>query len=122
MENRNLLHRSKIHQFKAWLILWGYEPEKNDKNRQVLRWKVKGSHMPIIFDGKSSEHFLCNDAAVPFVKNFINTEYDSETVEIKKATVKDLQNFLTALIDGKMSYNSYKEIAEDLLELVENKE
>ena len=72
MARKNILHRSKLEEFKAWLPKNGYVPIEKAAAFEVLRWKVIGSPMPIIFDGKSSEHFSCNDASVATVCKFIN--------------------------------------------------
>jgi hypothetical protein len=72
MARRNLLHRNKLADFKLWLMMMNYSPIANAADFEVLRWKVKGSPMPIIFDGKSKQHLSCNEAAVPFIKMFIN--------------------------------------------------
>ena len=72
MARKNLLHRNKIAEFRSWLIGNGYSPIENAAAFEVLRWKVKGSAMPIIFDGKSKEHLSCNEAAITFVSSFIN--------------------------------------------------
>ena len=68
MARRNLLHRSKLGEFKSWLVSNGYFPIDNAADFEVLRWKVKGSPMPIIFNGKSKEHFSCNEASLLFIK------------------------------------------------------
>ena len=72
MACRNILHRNKLNDFKDWLINRGHHPICNNANFEVLRWKVKGSPMPIIFDGKSKEHYSCNESSVRFVRDFIN--------------------------------------------------
>lgn len=72
MANRNSLHRNKLEDFKLWLIGEGYKPIENNAQYEVLRWKVKGQPMPIIFDGKSTEHLSCNQASIDFVRKFIN--------------------------------------------------
>lgn len=74
MARKNILHRSKLEEFTAWLNAEGFEPVERAANFEVLRWKVKGQPMPIIFDGKSPEHFSCNDASVQTVYKFINRE------------------------------------------------
>ena len=73
MANRNILHRSKLEDFTTWLKDNGYHPVKNNAQFEVLRWKVKGQTMPILFDGKSSEHFSCNEASTPFVLSYIES-------------------------------------------------
>tara|TARA_R110000772_G_C13098671_1_gene419434 strand:- start:370 stop:603 length:234 start_codon:yes stop_codon:yes gene_type:complete len=72
MARRNLLHRNKLLEFNYFLIANGYSPVENAAAFEVLRWKVKGSPMPIVFNGKSKQHLSCNEAAVPFIKMFIN--------------------------------------------------
>jgi hypothetical protein len=74
MACRNILHRSKLEAFKCWLISNNHNPIENNASFEVLRWKVKGSPMPIIFNGKSKEYFSCNESSVPFVRMFLNSQ------------------------------------------------
>jgi len=73
MAMRNLLHKTKLSAFESWI-----------KNRddcfimptkgqfEVLRFKANSSRsMPMIFKGKSADHYSCNEASIPFVKQFI---------------------------------------------------
>ena len=70
MANRSLLHRSKLEAFKSWLGSYALPPVGK---WEVLRWKNRsGQPMCIVFDNAhSSEHLSCNDAATPFVRDFI---------------------------------------------------
>ncbi|WP_417764657.1 hypothetical protein [Shewanella chilikensis] len=77
MAARNLLHRTKLEEFKEWLEKnYGWVIREPKGIYEVLRWdnrsddKYKGV-MPIIFNGKSKEHFSCNEAAAQYVKKFI---------------------------------------------------
>tara|TARA_R110000787_G_scaffold272267_1_gene379639 strand:- start:356 stop:601 length:246 start_codon:yes stop_codon:yes gene_type:complete len=72
MADRNSLHRNKLEDFKVWLVGKGYNPVENHAQHEALRWKVKGQPMPIIFNGKSSEHLSCNQSSLNFVYEFIN--------------------------------------------------
>jgi len=78
MAIRNVLHRSKLEDFKAWLSKNGFVPLEPKGTFEVLRWKVIGQPMGIIFDGKSPEHLSCNNAARPMVFKFV-TEARGET-------------------------------------------
>ncbi len=69
MANRHLLHRSKLSAFREWL---GAELLPPVGPYEVVRWKGKqGQPMRIVFDGSSSQHLSCNEAAIPDVESFI---------------------------------------------------
>ena len=72
MANRNLLHRSKLSEFVVWLNENGHDYVEKPAEYQVISWNAVSGPKPIIFDGKSSEHYSCNEASVPFVMNFLN--------------------------------------------------
>lgn len=96
MSNKNVLHRSKLEDFIQWLVDKGHSPIKNAASFQVLRWKVKGSPMPIIFDGKSPEHFSCNAASIDFVYDFIKESKKAKAMSVvewlaKVAYIDDLK-------------------------------
>ncbi len=78
MNRKNILHRNKLSEFRLWLIANGQRPVENAAAFEVLRWKVAGKPMPIIFDGKSSEHLSCNEASMSFVYEFINEKSKEE--------------------------------------------
>lgn len=75
MARRNLLHRSKMENFKSWLennYGWVIQPCKGPY--EILRWSIGyeyGGQMPIIYDGSSRQHLSCNEASVPYVKRFL---------------------------------------------------
>lgn len=71
MARRNLLHRSKLEDFKFWLEENGQEilPTKGDF--EVLRWKNGKNPMAIIFNCQSTDHFSCNEVSISFVRKFI---------------------------------------------------
>lgn len=73
MAQRCLLHISKLADFEKWLAEQGHDvyPPKGDWEK--CRWQGnKGKPMPIIYDRiGSSEHYSCNEAAVPYVRRFI---------------------------------------------------
>lgn len=71
MAIRNVLHRDKLDDFKSWLSENGFTPLEPKGDFEMLRWKnTKGQPMCIIFNGKSSEHLSCNNAARPLVLKF----------------------------------------------------
>lgn len=79
MAARNLLHRSKLDDFKVWLEKnygWVTLPKKGAY--EVLRWSDGryGESMKIIFDGKSKQHYSCNEASIPYIKKFISDSKD----------------------------------------------
>lgn len=73
MAARNLLHRSKLNEFKKWL----YENYGDIELSPVGQYEVMrlsdgryGEPMKIIFNGKSKEHFSCNEASIKYVVKF----------------------------------------------------
>lgn len=76
MAKRNLLHKSKIDEFKSWLEKnYGLVIEPCKGQYEVLRWSKGdkyGGPMPIIYESKSSQHYSCNEASIPYVKKFIS--------------------------------------------------
>ncbi len=120
MANRNLLHRSKLADFKLWLEENGHITVDNPAAYQVLSWKAKSGPKPIIFDGKSSEHFSCNEASVPFVLNFIGKE-ESRVSKSKNGSIKDFSKALVSI--GQLLGSSDSAIAylkEEESELIES--
>lgn len=85
MARKNILHRSKFNEFCVWLNEKGIAYTTNAAQYEVLRWKADHGPMPIIFDGKSSEHFSCNEASLKFIHEFINCQrkplLDRDTVK-----------------------------------------
>jgi len=74
MSNRSLLHRSKLEEFKQWLADNGWKIEKPNGGYEVLRWKGETRQpKPIIYDRHDGDHYTANDAAVPYVYQFIKT-------------------------------------------------
>lgn len=76
MANRNTLHKSRLSEFRAWLQKQGYVVLKPKGTFEVLRWENRiGKPMPILFDRSDAlEHYTSNDAAFPFVKQFLRTK------------------------------------------------
>ena len=75
MAVKNLLHKSKLEEFKAWLEKnYGLIIEPCKGSFEVLRWSKGdkyGGPMPIIYQSKSNEHYSCNEASIAYVKKFI---------------------------------------------------
>lgn len=68
MAVRNLLHRSKLEDFKLWLGKRALPPVGE---WEVMRWKgPPGKPMCVVFEQSSPEHLSCNDAAVRDVLRF----------------------------------------------------
>lgn len=85
MASKNLLHRSKLEEFKEWLEKnYGWVIQDTKGIYEVLRWSKGeyGEPMKIIFNGKSKEHYTCNEASIPYVKKFIS-ESKLEDGELK---------------------------------------
>lgn len=73
MARRNLLHVSKLDQFKAWLEAQVDIVVLQPKGAyEALRFEESGvsQPMPIVFF-KGKEHLSCNEQAVPYVHKFI---------------------------------------------------
>lgn len=72
MSNKNLLHKNKLKEFKLWLTEHGRTILKKHGPMEVLRWSHGNGPVPIISRGRPHvEHFICNDAAIPAVRKFI---------------------------------------------------
>jgi len=79
MANRNILHKSKLLEFKQWLIKNGHRLLDERAYHEVCRWKgEKGEAMPIIFSGDSSEHYSANHSATRYVRAFISDSNKGE--------------------------------------------
>ena len=80
MAYRAMLHKTKLTQFRDWLVSEGHVllPAKGDY--EVLRWRgVPGRAMPIVFDRHGAkEHFTCNDAARPYVQAWLTRDLPDE--------------------------------------------
>ena len=77
MAVRNILHRSKLDEFKEWLGNRALPPVGK---WELVRWKGgAGQPMRIVFDNlKSCEHLSCNGAAYRDVRAFIKERKISE--------------------------------------------
>ncbi len=74
MANRSTLAKSKLEEFKKFVVYLGYEIDDSSKHAfQVMRFKIPGYPMAILFNGKSPVHYTANEAAYPFVQKFILT-------------------------------------------------
>lgn len=73
MAIRNVLHRSKLDAFKMFIKSKGLEILEPKGPFEVMRFKntEKSLGMPIIFNGASPEHLSCNNAARPFIFEFV---------------------------------------------------
>ena len=100
MANRNLLHRSKLAEFMLWLTENGHDYVEKPAMHQVISWKAESGPKPIIFDGKSSEHFSCNEASVPFVCDFINKPKKLKLSNVKFSSLTEHARFLGKIDDS----------------------
>lgn len=96
MSNRNLLHKSKLEDFKNWLGLQGIQHRAGKGSFQVLQVMThKG--WQVIFDKHTEEHFTVNEVLMPTVIRFVResktTKPKSDVVELLQA-LKDCANHL----------------------------
>ena len=79
MSEKGLLTKAQLPEFKAWLKLEGYEVMAPKGDYEVLRWRRKpGKPMPIIFERLNApEHYTCNNAAAPFVRQWIKESHNA---------------------------------------------
>lgn len=75
MANRNTLHKTKIDEFKSFIKWLGYKEEKPKGQFEVMRFKIPGHPVGIVFNGKSPEHYSLNNAAAFFMGRFNNKEH-----------------------------------------------
>jgi len=74
MAQRNLLHRSKLEDFKKYLVKNGWVLQDTKGTYEVLRAvNLDVQKRPlIIYDGKSKEHFSIDDRDFAIVRDFLN--------------------------------------------------
>lgn len=129
MRNKNMLHKSKLEDFKRFVKFLGYDITEGKASCEVARFKIPSNPMGIIFEGKSSDHYSVNNAAMPFVDKFIATNgaikaqpKDGELKKIKPAmsmfvTVDDLN---AALVKWHEAENKLiKTALQDLIDIAE---
>ena len=76
MAKKNILHRSKLDSFKAYLKANGWLLQDTKGMYEVLRAvnpEVQKRPL-IIYDGKSKEHFSVDDRDFRIVRDFINSK------------------------------------------------
>jgi len=82
MRSRHLLHRSKLEEFKQYLIDQGIEVLPNKGDYEVLRWKgLAGTPMPIVFDRHGGDHFTTNGEASKYVFRWIKSKRDNSMAQ-----------------------------------------
>jgi hypothetical protein len=87
MSKRNLLHKSKLEDFKSWLDAEGIQHRAGKGSYQVLQVMThKG--WQVVFDKHTDEHFTVNEVLVPIVTRFIRS---------KKKVPDDVSDLLEAL-------------------------
>lgn len=80
MAKRNVLHASKLEDFKKWLVQdgWNILPISNNPY-EVLRAAKTGKQNPlIIYSGKSEEHLSFADRDMPVIGAFLKDEKKSQ--------------------------------------------
>ena len=71
MTNRNLLHKSKLEQFKNWLSLNGYEWREGKGYFQVIQIKSRTHGWLAIHSKLDCDHFTVPSAHKRLVQKFI---------------------------------------------------
>ena len=73
MARRDLLHKTKLKEFRDWLERNGLSVLPPVGDYEVLRWKgVAGHPMPIVFDRhEGTGHYTCNRSAERYVQNWL---------------------------------------------------
>lgn len=74
MAQRNLLHRTKLEDFKKYLVKNGWVMQDTKGTYEVLRAvnpEVQKRPL-IVYDGKSKEHYSIDDRDFAIVRAFLN--------------------------------------------------
>jgi hypothetical protein len=80
MRARNLLHRTKLDEFKQWLESHGHRLQEPKGDYEVLRWKgKKGKPMPMVFDRHEGDHLTTNATATGYVRQWVNSRTEVQT-------------------------------------------
>ena len=79
-DNRCLLHKTKLEEFKAWLDSKGIQHRPGKGDWQVLQVQTTNFGWQVVFEKKDMpEHFTVNDKLVSVVREFINSSPASRT-------------------------------------------
>ncbi|MBI1415554.1 hypothetical protein GU240_19025 [Acinetobacter baumannii] len=70
MSKRALLHKSKLEDFKSWLIANQIQYREGKGDFQVLQVEVKDRFYPI-YDRLQGAHFTTQRELIPLVKRYI---------------------------------------------------
>ena len=72
--SRNLLHKTKLEPFKAWLSAQGIQHRPARGDYQVLQVQVSAPHWFCVFDGTAApEHYTVDTRMEPLVRRFIRS-------------------------------------------------
>jgi len=72
MANRELLHRSKLLEFRDWLRSQGVQMLEPHGEYEVDRWMGRPNRpMPIIFDRRGGDHLTLNAEAERWVRRWL---------------------------------------------------
>lgn len=73
MATRNLLHKSKLENFKNWLIEKGWKIETTKGQYEVLRANKANNKTLIIFTrNELKEHYTVPDSHIKLIYSFLN--------------------------------------------------
>ena len=74
MAQRNLLHRTKLEDFKKYLVKNGWVLQDTKGTYEALRAiNLEVQKRPlIVYDGKSKEHYSIDDRDFSIVRDFLN--------------------------------------------------
>jgi hypothetical protein len=69
---RNLLHRSKLEEFKQWAVGQGYREDTGSGLYQVLRLRPpEGSGMIVFYERDSGKHVTSHDEGTSLVRRWL---------------------------------------------------
>ena len=69
MASKCMLHKSKLDEFKEWLVLRGYSQEKTKGIFEVLRMRFDKSNILIVYDRiEAKEHYTTHGLAEDMLK------------------------------------------------------
>ncbi|MBR8362130.1 hypothetical protein KDW55_02205 [Burkholderia sp. AU19243] len=78
--SRNLLHKTKLKPFKAWMDSYGIEHRPGRGDFQVLQIKTKNGQWQCVFDRiEAPEHYTVAWPLEPIVRRFIRATKESQS-------------------------------------------
>jgi hypothetical protein len=116
MSKRNLLHKSKLDDFKSWLDSQGIQHRAGKGGYQVIQ-VMTNKGWQVVFDKHSDEHFTVNEVLVPMVVKFIRETKVNPTYENPK--VDHAENRMVSKVAVMPHTDEFDEVFKTLKELLD---